>query len=106
VGLFSSVAVFADMSRHPALVVKRFEDSTAQTDTFIYTRLGWMNLIAPGFMRAAGKYSHEVFPLDVFLANPWVDDQEVGDYAAEHRKKFREALPELKMKKYEPPRRR
>ncbi|MBI4566500.1 MAG: hypothetical protein HY716_17615 [Planctomycetes bacterium] len=102
-GLFSSVAYFADGSKFPALVVKVFEEEGGPSDTFVYTWLGWLNLMAPGFMRAAGKYSNEVFPMDVYLANPWVEDREIGDLAAPHRRKFREALPLLRTMKFEQP---
>jgi hypothetical protein len=101
-GVFSAVARFADGTQHPSLVSKSFQLDGEQTDTYVYTRMGWVNLMAQGVMRAVSKYSSDIFPLDVYLANPWGEDPEVGDKAAEHRQVFREALPGLKALKYDP----
>lgn len=102
IGLFSAVARFCDGTQHPALVLKSFQLGGEQIDTFVYTRMGWVNLMANGIMRALSKYANDIFPMDVYLANPWVDDREVGEKINEHRQVFREALPGLKALKYDP----
>ena len=70
-GLFSAVLRIHDGSEHLALVMKSFPQGGDDMDIFIHTKAGWLNIHAPGFMRALGKYSHEIFPFDYFLANPW-----------------------------------
>jgi hypothetical protein len=100
-GLFAAMMRFADGSEHPALAVKSMQHGGEHTDTFVYTRIGWLNLLADGFNRAIGKYSHDVFPFDVFVANPWKGDTEIGAKADEHRSTFQGALPRLKALKYE-----
>jgi len=102
IGLFSAVARFADGTQHPAVVTKAFQMDGEQIDTYVYTRMGWVNLMSPGVMRALSKYAGDIFPMDVYLANPWVDDKEVAGKIAEHRQVFREALPALKALKYDP----
>ena len=102
VGLFSALARFADGTQHPAIVSKAFQMDGEQIDTFVYTRMGWVNLMSPGVMRALSKYSGDIFPMDVYLANPWSDDKEIAGREAEHRQVFREALPALKALKYDP----
>lgn len=102
VGLFSAVARFADGTQHPAIVSKAFQLDGEQIDTFVYTRMGWVNLMAAGVMRALSKYSGDIFPMDVYLANPWANDKEIAGRIAEHRQVFREALPTLKALKYDP----
>ncbi|HEY3227237.1 MAG TPA: hypothetical protein VGK61_09625 [Planctomycetota bacterium] len=101
-GLFSAVAKFCDGTQHPALVTKSFQMDGEQTDTYVYTRMGWINLMAAGVMRALSKYANDIFPMDVYLANPWVEDPEIGARRAEHQQVFREALPALKALKYDP----
>lgn len=101
-GLFSGVARFCDGTQHPAVVLKSFQLDGEQIDTYVYTRMGWINLMAVGVMRALSKYAGDIFPMDVFLANPWVDDKEIGGKINEHRQAFREALPALKALKYDP----
>lgn len=100
-GLFSGILKFADGSNHPAVVLKTFEHAGAQIAIFIYTRMGWMNLESPGIMRVLGKYSHDMFPYDVYLANPADADQEIADKDA-HRRYFNESIEALKQIKYEP----
>ena len=102
IGLFSAVARFADGTQHPAIVSKAFQLDGEQVDTFVYTRMGWVNLMAAGVMRALSKYSGDIFPMDVYLANPWAEDKELAGKLAEHRQVFREALPTLKALKYDP----
>ena len=102
IGLFSAVARFCDGTLHPAVVLKSFQLDGEQIDTYVYTRMGWVNLMANGVMRALSKYANDIFPMDVYLANPWVDDKEVGGRINEHRQVFREALPALKALKYDP----
>ncbi|HZN61457.1 MAG TPA: hypothetical protein VFC90_03535 [Planctomycetota bacterium] len=101
-GLFSAIARFSDGSQHPAVVLKSFQLDGEQVDTYVYTRMGWVDLMSPGVMRALSKYSTDIFPLDVYLANPWVNDKEIAGKINEHRQVFREALPALKTLKYDP----
>lgn len=101
-GFFSAVARFADGTQHPAIVSKAFQLDGEQVDTFVYTRMGWVNLMSAGVMRALSKYSNDIFPMDVYLANPWSEDKDIGDKAGEHRQVFKEALPTLKSLKYDP----
>jgi hypothetical protein len=100
-GLFAGMARFADGSEHPALAVKSLQQGGEHTDTFVYTRMGWLNILADGFMRAAGKYSHDVFPFDVFIATPWRGDKEIGSRAAEHQATFTNSLDKLKSLRYD-----
>jgi hypothetical protein len=100
--LFSAVARFADGTQHPSIVTKSFQMDGEQIDTFVYTRMGWINLMANGVMRALSKYSGDIFPMDVYLANPSPEDKEIGEHRAEHAQVFREALPLLKTLKYDP----
>ncbi|MBI2932525.1 MAG: hypothetical protein HYY16_12810 [Planctomycetes bacterium] len=100
-GLFSSMARFADGSEHPALAVKAMAYGGEHTDTFIYTRMGWLNILAEGFTRAIGKYAHDVFPFDVFVAEPWKGDREIGTNADLHRQAFRNSLDRLKSLRYD-----
>jgi hypothetical protein len=101
-GLFSAVAKFSDGTLHPSLVSKSFQLDGEQIDTYVYTRMGWINLMAVGVMRALAKYAQDIFPMDVYLANPWVEDKELAGRLEEHRRVFREALPLIKALKYEP----
>lgn len=97
VGLFSAVVKIADGSEHVALVVKSFPQGGDDIDIFIHTKFGWMNIHAPGFMRAIGKYSHDMFPFDYFLANPWKGGrQPEPDKASPHTKIFRETAVRIK----------
>ena len=101
-GLFSAIARFSDGTQHPAVVLKSFQLDGEQIDTYVYTRMGWINLMAAGVMRALSKYAGDIFPMDVYLANPWVNDKEIAGKINEHRQVFREALPALKALKYDP----
>ena len=50
-----------------------------------------------GFMRACGKYSHEVFPFDYFIANSWVmGNPPTKEKASPHGKVFQELAEQLK----------
>lgn len=100
-GLFAAMVRFADGSEHPALAVKSMMHGGEHTDTFVYTRMGWLNILADGFMRAIGKYSHDVFPFDVYIANPWKGDREIGSLADDHRAMFKGALEKLKALRYD-----
>jgi len=102
IGLFSAVAKFADGTQHPSVVTKAFQMDGEQIDTYVYTRMGWVNLMSGGVMRALSKYSGDIFPMDVYLANPSVDDKEIAGRINEHRQVFRESLPALKALKYDP----
>ena len=96
-GLFSALVKIADGSVHPALVVKSFPQGGDDIDVYIRTSHGWLNIHAPGFMRALGKYSHELFPFDYFLATPWKGGQNPRpDPGSPHVKAFREAAGQLK----------
>ncbi|HKS16475.1 MAG TPA: hypothetical protein VJU16_04130 [Planctomycetota bacterium] len=101
-GLFSAIARFSDGTQHPAVVLKSFQLDGEQIDTYVYTRMGWINLMAAGVMRALSKYAGDIFPMDVYLANPWVNDKEIAGKINEHRQVFRESLPALKALKYDP----
>ncbi|GEM_PF-2843973 len=93
-GLFSAVVKFGDESVHPALVVKSFEKGGDDVDLFVYTKFGWLNIHAGGFMRAVGKYSHEVFPFEYYVGTPWQGGEKPApDHASPHAKIFQELAP-------------
>ena len=97
IGLFSAVVKIADGSEHVALVVKSFPQGGDDVDIYIHTKFGWMGIHSPGFMRALGKYSHDMFPFDYFLANPWKGGkQPEPDKASSHNKIFRETAVRIK----------
>lgn len=90
-GLFSALVKFGDGSVHPALVVKSFERGGDDVDLFVYTKFGWLNIHAGGFMRAVGKYSHEVFPFEYYLGSPWKGgSRPAPDHDSTHPKVFKE----------------
>ncbi len=103
VGLISAIVKFADRSEHPALVVKSFPQGGDDIDIFIHTgKFGWMNIHSDGFMRAIGKYSHDLFPFDYFVANPWRGGRNPEpDKSSPHAKIFRETA--IRIKKRMPP---
>lgn len=89
VGLFSSMVQFGDKSVHPGLVVKSFAQGGDELDLFVHTKFGWLNIQEEGFMRASGKYSHEIFPFDYFIGNPWVmGTPPTPDTDSPHKKVF------------------
>lgn len=95
-GLFSAVVKFGDGSVHPALVVKSFPHGGDETDLFVHTKLGWLNLQQSGFMRAVGKYSHEVFPFEYFIGSPWkAGAKPAPDNESPHRKAFQDLSPQV-----------
>lgn len=97
IGLFSAVVKIADGSEHLALVVKSFPQGGDDIDIYMYTRFGWMNIHAPGFMRALGKYSHELFPFDYFLANPWKGGKRPEpDKTSPHTRIFRDTAVRIR----------
>jgi hypothetical protein len=97
IGLFSAVVRIADGSEHVGLVVKSFPAGGDDIDIYLLTNFGWLNIHAPGFMRALGKYSHEIFPFDYFLANPWKGGrQPEPDRASSHGKTFRETAVRIR----------
>jgi len=100
VALVSAVAKFADRSEHPALVVRSFPAGGDDIDIYIHTgRFGWMNIHRDGFMRAIGKYSHDIFPFDYFLANPWKGGRNPEpDSSSPHPKIFREAAARIRQR--------
>lgn len=97
IGLFSAIVRLADMSEHPALVVRSFPQGGEDVDVYVLTKFGWLSPQAPGFMRAIGKYSHEIFPFDWFLAEPWKGGkQPLMDKASPHVRIFKDAVARLK----------
>ena len=98
IGLISAIVKFADKSEHPALVVKSFPAGGDDIDLFIHTgKFGWMNIHSDGFMRAIGKYSHDIFPFDYFVANPWRGGRNPEpDTSSPHSKIFRETAIRIK----------
>ena len=96
-GLISAVVRIADGSEHLGLVVKSFPQGGDDVDIYIKTNFGWLNIHANGFMRALGKYSHEIFPFDYFLSNPWKGGkQPEPDKASGHGKTFRETAVRIR----------
>jgi hypothetical protein len=96
-GLLSAVVKLADGSEHAGLVVKSFPQGGDDVDIFMLTNFGWLNIHAQGFMRALGKYSHEIFPFDYFLANPWKGGKTPEpDKSSSHPKIFRDTAVRVK----------
>jgi hypothetical protein len=96
-GLISAVVRIADGSEHLGLVVKSFPQGGDDVDIYIKTNFGWLNIHANGFMRALGKYSHEIFPFDYFLSNPWKGGKmPEPDKASSHPKIFRDTAVRIK----------
>lgn len=96
-GLISAVVRIADGSEHLGLVVKSFPQGGDDVDIYIKTNFGWLNIHANGFMRALGKYSHEIFPFDYFLASPWKGGKSPEvDKGSSHPKIFRETAVRIK----------
>ncbi len=96
-GLFSAAVKFGDGSVHPGLVAKSFVRGGDETDLFVHTKFGWLNLQAGGFMRAVGKYSHELFPFEYYLASPWkAGKRPTEDRESPHRKLFHELVRGVK----------
>lgn len=88
-GLFSAIVKFGDGSPHPCLIVKSFARGGDELDLFVHTKYGWLNIQAGGFMRAAGKYSHEIFPFEYYIASPWKGGESPSaDLRSPHRKIF------------------
>ena len=100
VGLFAAIIKMNDGSEHPALVAKDFSDGGIHTDTWVFTKGGWINLFADGFMRVIGRYHHDIFPFEIFIGQPWKGDLELAEQGAdridEHRRVFREAAGRLR----------
>ena len=96
-GLFSAAVKFGDGSVHPGLVAKSFARGGDETDLFVHTKFGWLNLQANGFMRAVGKYSHEIFPFEYYFAAPWkAGKRPVEDRESPHRRLFSELMQGVK----------
>ncbi|HZE96239.1 MAG TPA: hypothetical protein VE981_04360 [Planctomycetota bacterium] len=99
IGLISAVVRIADGSEHLGLVVKSFPQGGDDVDIYMKTNFGWLNIHANGFMRALGKYSHEIFPFDYFLSSPWKGGkQPEPDRASSHSKIFKDTAVRLKSK--------
>ena len=101
-GLFSSILKMNDGSENPALIVKAFKDGGLNTDTYVHTKVGWLNILEEGFMRAIGKYPGDVFPYDIFIGRPWHGDKELAREGAskiqEHMGNFEAAVERLREK--------
>ncbi|MHC4606059.1 MAG: hypothetical protein ACYTAF_03905 [Planctomycetota bacterium] len=99
-GLFASIIRMNDGSEHVALVRKEFSDGGVHTDTFVYTKTGWVNLFDDGFMRAVGRYHHDIFPFEIFIGRPWKGDRDLAAEGAEkikeHREMFAQAVERLR----------
>lgn len=102
-GLFSAVVKIADGTEHLGLVVKSFPQDGDDVDIYIYTRFGWMNIHTDGFLRAIGKYSHDLFPFDYHLANPWKGGGALPEpeQESDHQKVFRDTA--IRIRKMPPP---
>jgi hypothetical protein len=76
--------------------VKSFPQGGDDVDLFVYTKFGWLNIHANGFMRAVGKYSHEVFPFEYYLSSPWKGGPKPApDHASPHKQLFAELAPKI-----------
>ncbi len=96
-GLVSAVVKIADGSEHLGLVVKSFPQGGDDVDIYIWTNFAWMNIHAPGFLRAIGKYSHDMFPFDYYLAKPWKGGRQPEvDHSSPHPKIFRDTAVRIK----------
>ena len=97
-GLVSAIVKFADGSDHPALVVKSFPKGGDDVDIYIFSgKFGWLNIHTPGFMRAMGKYSHDIFPFDYFVSMPWKGGaQPEPDKTSSQPGRFKEAVERIK----------
>lgn len=104
VALISAIVKFADGSEHPSLVVKSFAQGGDDVDVYVHSKFGWLTLHTPGFMRAIGKYSHDIFPFDYYLAHPWKGGkQPVRDAASPHAQIFRETALRIRDRIQPPP---
>jgi len=99
-GLFSAVMKMNDGSEHPTLALKSFEEGGLHTDTFVHTKAGWLNIFEEGFMRAVGKYHHDIFPYEIYIGKPWKEDRELAEQgpqaSAENRRRFNESVVRLR----------
>jgi hypothetical protein len=99
VGLVSAAVKIADGSEHLGLVVKSFPQGGDDVDIYVWTTFGWMNIHAAGFMRALGKYSHDLFPFDYYLAKPWKGGRQPEvDQNSPHQKIFRDTAVRIRQK--------
>ena len=99
-GLFSALVRFGDGSVHPGLVVRSFAQGGHDVDLFVHTKFGWLNLHAGGFMRAVGKYSHEVFPFEYYLGSPWKSgERPLPDQHSPHVKIFADLVSKVTLPK-------
>ena len=97
VGLLSAVIKLADYSEHLALVVQSFLDDGDETDLFIHTKNGWMDIQTDGIHRSLGKYNHEMFPFDYFLATQWLGGKAPApDKASDHTRTFRDPARDVR----------
>lgn len=98
-GVCAAVCKFADGSEHPALVVRSFSHDGEDTAIWVHTKFGWMEPQTPGFTRAVGKYTHEIYEFSWFLADPWKSGaQPAPDRASDHPKLFKAAVARIRAK--------
>ena len=96
VGLLSAVIKLADKSEHLALVLQSFVHDGDETDLFIHTDHGWMDIQTDGIHRALGKYNHELFPFDYFISTKWKGGkQPAPDKSSNHSATFRETVARM-----------
>ena len=96
VGLLSAVIKLADQSEHLALVLQSFVHDGDETDIFIYSEHGWIDIQTDGIHRALGKYNHEMFPFDYFISTKWNGGkQPAPDKNSDHPAKFREIVSRM-----------
>ena len=96
VGILSAVIRLADKSEHLALVLQSFVHDGDETDLFIYSDHGWMDIQTEGIHRALGKYNHEMFPFDYYAATKWTGGkQPVPDKTSDQPATFRETVSKM-----------
>ena len=99
VGILSAVIRLHDNSEHLAMVVQTFVDEGDETDLFIHTKIGWVDIQTDGIHRSLGKYNHEMFPFDYFLATQWKGgNSPMPDPASDHTRTFKDTVRRMKKK--------
>ena len=99
-GLFCAIMKMNDGSEHPAVIVKSFPEGGLHTETFVRTKVGWLDILEEGFMRAIERYPGDVFPYEIYIGRPWTGDKELAKEGASkvqaHMNNFDEAVERLK----------